>query len=310
MRSFSFIRFPFFFVLLAMTSSKGYAFGEVLIDKILRSDFIYDRNITNMPFIPLGYLTASHQDELELGQCPLPEQQCEFQYQSVSQGAGLPVWVGQKQMLIVAETLDVDVFKTKNDSTTINTGGLLAAWVSQHSTEWQSGAFVYHYQNLDSHTRSDSTSGTLGGIVARYRHSARFHTYWGAVHFSGGGDSLTYPYAGFDWLIDKHWAVSAVLPWPTINYAPNESQLFKIGALVSETTWSVKQDSRFHTQDFSQLSLGISFEQKLSELIWGELSVGYTGLGKLRIETDADTEITTDISNSPFIKLSLNIRPF
>ncbi|HSC66126.1 MAG TPA: hypothetical protein VLC79_00435, partial [Cellvibrio sp.] len=309
MHSLSKIRLPLFFSMLALASSDLYAFGEVMIDKILRSDFVYDRDITHMPFMPIGYLTATHQNELELDQCPSGVD-CEFQYQSISQGAGFPVWVGQNQMLVVAETLDVDVFETKTDSSTINTGGLMAAWVSQHSLEWQSAAFAYHYQNLDSHTRSENTSGTFAGLVGRYRHGARFHSYWGAVHFNGGGDAFTYPYAGFDWFIDRHWVISAVMPWPTINYLPDDKRIFKVGALFSETTWSVNTDNQFHTQDFSQVSMGAAYEQQISGAIWGEVSIGYTGLGKLQIETDADTKITTDIANTPFIKLALNVRPF
>jgi hypothetical protein len=297
------------FFLLALCSTKVHAFGEILIDKILRSDFIYDRDITNLPFIPIGYLTATHQSELTLEPCP-SDGQCEFQFQSISQGAGLPVWIGRKQMLILAETLDVDVFDANSDSTTINTGGLMAAWISQHSKEWQSGAFVYYYQNLDSDTRSDNTSGGVGGMVGRYRHNVRLHSYWGAVYVRSGDDSWVYPYAGFDWFINKHWGIAAVVPWPTINYAPRESQLFKIGALFSNTTWSGEQDSRFYTQDFSQMSLGVSFEQKISRLFWGELAIGYTGLGKLQIETDANSDITTEISSRPFFKLALNVRPF
>ncbi|MCE3253888.1 MAG: hypothetical protein K0Q67_2908 [Cellvibrio sp.] len=300
----------FSFFLSIIVNTKAYAFGEILIDKLLRSDFIYDRGITNLPFIPLGYLAATHQSALEPEQCPLSQPQCEFQYQSITQGAGMPVWVGQKQMLILGETLDVDVFDAGNDSTTINTGGLLAAWVSQHSVRWQSGAFIYHYQNLDSDARSDNTRGTFVGMVGRYRHGAHFHSYWGAVQVNSGDESLLYPYAGFDWYINKHWGITAVLPWPSVNYAPSESQLFRIGALVSETTWTEQQDNNFYTQDFSQLSLGISFEQKFSRLIWGELSAGYTGLGKLQIEADADSKLTTDISNEPFVKLALNLRPF
>jgi hypothetical protein len=299
--------FPFF--LFMIISAKAHAFGEILIDKILRSDFIYDRGLTNLPFIPIGYVAATQQSALEPEQCPVAWQECEFQYQSISQGAGLPVWVGQKQMVIVGETLDVDVFDTGNDSTTINTGGLMAALVSQHSTNWQSGAFIYAYQNLDSNTRSDNTSGVFAGMVGRYRHSARFHSYWGAVQVHTNRESLLYPYAGFDWYIDNHWAVTAVIPWPSISYAPNESQLVRLGALVSETTWTVKQGDRFSTQDFSQVSMGISFEQKFSRLVWGELSVGYTGLGKLQIESDADSKLMTDISNQPYFKLALNLRP-
>jgi hypothetical protein len=309
MRGLSTVLCHFILSLLMLCGAKAHAFGEILIDRILRSDFIYDRDVTNLPFIPIGYLTAKHQSELALEQCP-PEGPCEFQYQSISQGAGLPVWVGRKHMLIVAETLDVDVFEADNDSTTINTGGALATWVTQHSTRWQSAAFIYYYQNLDSDTRSYDTSGTIGGIVARHRHSARFHSYWGAVSVRSGQDSWVYPYAGFDWYIDKHWAVTAVVPWPTVNYAPSETQLFKLGALFSNTTWLANQDNRLYTQDFSQVSLGISFEQKLSRLVWGEVAIGYTGLGKLQIESDADSDMTVDISNRPFFKLALNVRPF
>lgn len=299
----------FAFFLCMIFSAKVHAFGEILLDKLLRSDFIYDRGLTNLPFIPIGYVAATQQSALESEQCPLAEQECEFQYQSLSQGAGVPVWVGQKQMVIVGETLDVDVFDKGNDSTTINTGGLMAAVVSQHSTNWQSGAFVYAYQNLDSDTRSENTSGAFIGMVGRYRHSARFHSYWGAVQVNTNRDAMLYPYAGFDWYIDKHWAVTAVIPWPSISYAPNEDQLVRLGALASETTWTVKQDDRFSTQDFSQVSMGISFEQKFSRLIWGELMIGYTGLGKLQIEMDADSKLMTDISNQPFFKLALNVRP-
>jgi len=295
--------------LLMIFSAKAYAFGDVLIDKILRSDFIYDRGLTNLPFIPIAYVAAMQQSALETEQCPLAAQECEFEYQSISQGAGLPVWVGQKQMVIVGETLDIDVFDKRSDSTTINTGGLMAALISQHSTNWQSGAFIYSYQNLDSDTRSDNTSGTFVGMVGRYRHSTRFHSYWGAVKVDTDRESMLYPYAGFDWYIDNHWAVTAVIPWPSVSYAPNETQLVRLGALVSETTWTVQQDDRFATQDFSQVTVGFAFEQKFSRLVWGEFSVGYTGLGKLQIEADADSKLATDISNQPFFKLALNVRP-
>src|SRR6187402_535468 len=85
--------------LLMIVSTKAHAFGDVLIDKILRSDFIYDRGLTNLPFIPIAYVAAMQQSALETEQCPLDRQECEFEYQSISQGAGLPVWVGQKQMV-------------------------------------------------------------------------------------------------------------------------------------------------------------------------------------------------------------------
>ncbi len=302
-------KISFSFSILMLINSQAYGFGEILLDKILRSDFIYDRGITSLPFIPIGYLSATHQDTLTLEPCPRMEQGCEYQYQSISQGAGIPVWVGEKHMLIVGETLNVDVFDADGDSLTINTGGLMAAWVSQHSESWQSGAFVYHYQNLDSELRSDDTRGTYAGMVGRYRHSPTFHSYWGAVVANTVGESVFYPYFGFDWYINNRWAITAVMPWPSISYSLNETQLLRVGALVSEVSWAAKQDNSFYTQEFSQMSLGFSFEQKISRLLWAEFSAGYTGLGTLQIDTEAESKLSTDIGNQPFIKLALNVRP-
>ena len=300
----------FYFFLLMIFNSHAYGFGEVLLDKLLRSDFIYDRGITELPFIPIGYLAATHQDTLTLEPCPLTKPACEYKYQSLAQGAGIPVWVGQKNMLIVGQTLNVDVFEADGDSLTINTGGLMAAWISQHSESWQSGAFAYHYQNLDSDMRSDDTRGTYAGMVGRYRHSPTFHSYWGAVVANTSGESRFYPYIGFDWYINNLWAVTAVFPWPSVSYSLNEAQLLRVGALVSEVSWAVKQDNSFYTQDFSQMSLGFAFEQKISQLLWAEFSAGYTGLGTLQINTDAESSIKTDVESQPFIKLALNVRPF
>ena len=68
-----------------------------MIEAIMRSDFIFDRNISNVPFIPLAYLTLNQQHNLEFsGGCV--DIDCEFDYQSMSHGLAMPVWVGKKHM--------------------------------------------------------------------------------------------------------------------------------------------------------------------------------------------------------------------
>lgn len=293
-------------------SSSAWAIGEKLLEKLISSDFTYDRNISNAPPLMIGYLDTNAQNGLTFeSECPPAlENDCRLSYRSLSQGFGTPVWVGQKNMLVLGETLDVDAFSNRTDSFTIYTGGLLAAWVSQPSAQWQMGTFVYNYWNLGDNQERADTSTTYAGYVARYRHSARLHSYLGLIYTDALERSLVFPYAAFDWFVNDRWTISAILPWPTLTYSPTPDQAFKIGALVSGTSWTSERDQGLYTRDFAQLNLGFVFEQRLNELFWGEFSVGYAGLGRLSIDSDQDSDLQVDMESSPYFRIGINLRPF
>ena len=130
-------------------TSPAFAAGEKIIEAIMRSDFIFDKNISNVPFLPLGYLQLKHNHQIEFEDNCLAVDACEFGYSSLSQGFGLPVWVGQQDMLILGETLESDKLEFDNQTITINSWGVLAAWLSQPTPLWQVGAFAYVYQGFD-----------------------------------------------------------------------------------------------------------------------------------------------------------------
>lgn len=293
-------------------SSSAWAIGEKLLEKLISSDFTYDRNISNAPPLMIGYLDTNAQNGLTFeSECPPAlENDCRLSYRSLSQGFVTPVWVGQKNMLVLGETLDVDAFSNRTDSFTIYTGGLLAAWVSQPSAQWQMGTFVYNYWNLGDNQERADTSTTYAGYVARYRHSARLHSYLGLIYTDALERSLVFPYAAFDWFVNDRWTISAILPWPTLTYSPTPDQAFKIGALVSGTSWTSERDQGLYTRDFAQLNLGFVFEQRLNELFWGEFSVGYAGLGRLSIDSDQDSDLQVDMESSPYFRIGINLRPF
>ena len=93
------MRFLIMITCLVVTISHQAA-GNRLIEAIMRSDFIFDRNISNVPFMPLAYVSYNQQSKLKfVGDCV--GENCEFDYHGISQGLALPVWVGQKNMIFL-----------------------------------------------------------------------------------------------------------------------------------------------------------------------------------------------------------------
>ncbi|MFT5519538.1 MAG: hypothetical protein ACI9IA_000121 [Enterobacterales bacterium] len=283
------------------------AAGNRLIEAIMRSDFIFDRNLSNVPFIPLAYLNYNQQHDLKISDGCV-ETNCDFDYQSITHGLALPVWVGEKNMFLLGETLESRTIERNTNSINVDSGGVLAAWVSQPSEKWQAGAFVYSYRGIGDDELAREPRGNISGAVARYRHSSNFHSYWGLIHLEDNNNETIYPYIGFDWYIGDKWSVSGLIPWPTVQYAPTKDVLYKFGALYSGAEWAVSNNGEVLTNDFEKWDFGFAYEHRLWNYIWGEIAVGYSGLGKFSISSGTNIEFDTEIESAPFIKLALNIR--
>ena len=278
-----------------------------MIEAIMRSDFIFDRNISNVPFIPLAYLTLNQQHNLEFsGGCV--DIDCEFDYQSMSHGLAMPVWVGKKHMFLLGESLETKTIESGVNSINVDSGGILAAWVSQPSVKWQAGAFIYAYRGIGDEDLAKEPKGNISGVVARYRHSVNFHSYWGMVRLEEYNNETLYPYIGFDWYIGKKWSISGLIPWPTIQYAPDKDVIYKFGAMFSGAEWAVNNNGEVLTNDFEKWDFGFAYERRLWNYVWGEIAIGYSGLGKFSISSDTDIEFDTKIEKAPFIRLALNVR--
>ena len=158
---------------LLLAPFSAHAVGDRLIEAIMRSDFIFDKNISNVPFFPLGYVQIKHNDELTLEDNCLNTRSCDFSFSSFSQALGWPAWVGRKNMLILAETLESDRLESANGSFSLNSLGLMAAWISQPSPEWQVGLFAFAYDGFDEDDDVRSVGGQIIGGGGRYRQGRR-----------------------------------------------------------------------------------------------------------------------------------------
>jgi len=291
-----------------IAADEAYAVGERILDAVMRSDFVFDRNLSNVPFFPLGYVVGTYQDSLTLSECHQPE--CDVNYASLSEGAGLPVWVGQKNMLILGQSLEFDRLKSESGNVNdVNTVGALAAWISQPSTKIQAGGFYYYYTGFDITDGGTHPRGNMSGAVVRIRHRPTFHSYWGVIRLDDQMSVDFYPYAGFDWYIGQKWSVSMVLPWPSIGYAPDPNTLYKIGALYSGSDWLIQGEEEVQLRSISKIDAGFSYEKRIHGMIWGEIGMGLSGFGRFTIKSNAEVEYKNDIDSSPFVKISLNLRP-
>ncbi len=283
------------------------AVGEELIEAVMRSDFVFDRNISNVPFFPLAYLSTTYSGDNDFDQCPVAD--CSFSWTSISQGLGLPVWVGQQDMFLLGESLELDRLESGGRELDLVSAGVLVAWIRQHSPSLQYGAFVYAYDGIDEDVEFNQPNGNYAGIMARYRHEERLHSYWGVVRVSEENDALYYPYAGLDWYVGDEWSLSLLLPWPAVTYAPQRTRLYRFGALYNGSDWSRDSNGDLLQTSLGRVNFGFSYEQKLDGLLWLEAGVGYSGLGRAVLQSGDGIDFESNISNEPYLRISLNFRP-
>lgn len=280
------------------------------MDAILSSDFVFDRGKYNRPFVPLGYLNLNWQDNVQVdAACRNSTNYCRYDYQDLHQGLGVPLWVGQKHLFLAGESLESDTLRFNQQTLRINTVGLLFAWIMQANPKLQVGAFTYSYYGFDLPQNVHTAKGRYTGAMSRVRHSAQFHSYWGAIQFKQDGESVYYPYLGFDWSIGARWGLSAIIPWPTLSYAPNTDRVYKLGALYSGNEWYSDLRDNQLKHDLDHWRLGLSVEQRLHGMIWGGLRIGYSGFGKLALATEKDLEFTTDVDSKAFFSIVFTLRP-
>ena len=129
------------------------------------------------------------------------------------------------------------------------------------------------------------------------------------IRVDEGSDHLWYPYAGFDWYIEKELSISMLFPWPAINYAPTRDEIYRFGALFSGSEAVIDTNDEVLLNSFSKVDFGASYEKRLTKLLWLEMGAGYSGFGRYSVNTDSDLQFEANVSKEPFIRFAINIRP-
>jgi hypothetical protein len=309
-----------------LAGSQAYVASAADEDSLMRrltlqfehSDIEFQRAASNIPFLPVAFLGASYYGDSEIDGSNLRDQK-DYQYDvtTVSQAAGLPLLLTERDALVVGEYVSIaDIDVTSDDTSgnttsfTVGTLGLPVAWLRQINPDWQSVAFVMPMGHRDDRHGSQWSWQYLGGAFGRYVQNDRLWWAFGFYADVGPGDDFYIPYIGASWSINERWTLSAVMPWPAVLYAPDKDWLFRLGASPSGASWSFNPVRGSDTAiNFDAWDFGLGVERRLGGNFWLAFEAGVGGFRGLRVTgTDVDSP-SLDVSTAPYVAIDVKFRP-
>jgi hypothetical protein len=290
------------------------AHGDGLVDTLVRrfgeSEFVFVRAKNNAPFLPIAWVAATAYQETEFRRPDGGDSNVVFEQTSVTQGAFAPIPIGKRDAIVVGEWLSWTHFGLKNaarDDLEVLSAAIPIGWFQQTNRDWQLAAFV---APLGHKTPEDSWYWeTLGGVFARNIRSDRFSWVVGAYFDVAPLEDFYTPYLGATYIIDQRWTLNAVMPWPSVTYAPTTETLFRLGVAPSGASWSVEPGERRPRLNLTTWNFGLSVEHRLVRSVWLGFEIGVSGLRGLSLVGGDWEPPETKLQNTGFALLTLNVRP-
>lgn len=253
--------------------------------QFLASDFIFNRTQTDVPFVPLAWLDVNtYQDGT-----------------SISEATLLPVLLGRRDALLVGQWGTWTQF----DSVDVANVTLPIGWARQASPQWQLAAFVAPSAN---HSDSQWYWDYMGGVFARYLGSTRFVWLFGVYAEITPPNELYVPYVGVTWTIDRHWTLSAVLPWPAVLYSPTPDWLLRLGLAPSSASWIAETPQKLRA-DFTAWDLGLRVEKRAWKSFWMGAEAGVSGFNSISFSSGERHRTRDSSGNDPYLTLTMTFRP-
>jgi hypothetical protein len=276
-----------------------------LVERFAHSDFQFVRAASNAPFPPLAELAATAYQQSEFRDTDVS-----FQQASISQYALLPIPLGTRDAFVVGEWLSWTRFDMKHsarEDLDVLSVAIPVGWIRQQSQEWQLAAFV---APLGHKTHDDDWYWeTLGGAFARKLQNDRFAWVVGAYFDVAPLEDFYTPYLGATYIMNDRWTLNAVMPWPSIVYAPSSRTMFRFGVAPSGASWSVGTDQRRPRLDLSAWNVGFAVERRIFRQFWLGAEVGCSCLRGLSLVGSDWQPAETRLHGTGYASLTFNLRP-
>ena len=200
---------------LCMQRASADGLMDALVTRFAQSDFEFLRGNSDVPFVPLAWVSSTYYNDSTFTQ-PGNNSASEVGYRqtNLSEAALLPVPIGRRDAIVVGEWASVTRFSLIDSDAklTVTSVSVPLGWVRQVSHGWQAAAFL---APLGHTSAGDGWYWeTLGGAFARYTRSQSVAWIFGAYMDKAPLESFYIPYVGATWVLDQHWSLSLVLPWP------------------------------------------------------------------------------------------------
>jgi hypothetical protein len=295
----------------AVAADDGGGFIQDTIRGFQQSDFEFQRSISNAPFPPIAFLSASTYSEVEFERPGGGKGS--YDLDRVSAMAAVPALLGKRDALFAGAYLSQAEFGlsgARQDDFRVRTVGIPLAWIRQQNPDWQYAAFVMPLGHEADLPGSDWNWQYMGGAFARYVQRDNLWWAFGLYADIQPDDEFYIPYLGASWSINERWTLSAVMPWPAVIYAPGPGLMFRLGASPSGASWSFDPGEGGETAvNLDSWDFGISMQIRVYANIWLGAKAGVGGLRGLRLDEDGVEEPDWDLDANGFVGLEVNYRP-
>jgi hypothetical protein len=296
-------------ILLSVTNSRAEWLDNLITD-FEKSDFIFSRSNSNVPFIPVAFLSYSHYNQIELKANDVVVGS--FDQQSISQGSGIPFLLGPRDALVIGEYIGWNRFDSNSNafqSFEVTSFGLPIGWVRQANPDRQIASFVMPFAHWSSLPGSDLSVEYMGGVFDRHIERDDFWWAYGLFFEIGPEDEIFLPYFGASWEPSEKWTISAVMPWPSVMYAPDKDTFYSLGAMPSGASWGLTNGQNKVFNEFNTWDFGLTAEKRLQDNLWLKFEAGIGGLRSLYIRGSDVNAPEFDIDSSPYLSIGINFRP-
>jgi len=262
---------------LALLSCGARADGiiDAVVTRFAQSDFEFIRAKSNVPFLPIAWLAVTGYQEGQFDRPDGTDSGVTFQQSSISQGAFAPIPVGKRDAFVIGEWISQTHFDLRNAASAdldVLTATIPMGWIRQPAPDWQVAAFV---APMGHRTHEDDWYWeTLGGAFARHTTSDRVAWIFGVYFDVSPLEDFYTPYLGATFTLSEQWMINAVMPWPSINYAPNADTLFQLGVTPSGTSWSIEPNEHRPRISLSAWNFGLAAERRIYKSVWLRGEVG------------------------------------
>ena len=285
-----------------------------VIDSILanfhQSDFSFGRTDGNAPFPPLAWVSFQDRGESSLS---LNGQDVRFDESSLSQFLLAPLWIGKKDMIVAGEYAGwqrVTFSAPRVAERDVYTFMPILAWLRQTGPHQQTGAFIApeysHGADYEGHEFAEWSG--YAGIIAINWTKDDFAWAYGAVSQFSAERTLLFPYVGCYWQPSPRWSVAAILPWPSVTFAPARDYMFQVGMSPADATLASSPEGDLNVS-YTSWNLLFSAHRRLARNYWISANVGYSGIGNFAVSTDGENETKYDLRRDLVWSLQISFRP-
>ncbi|HEY4212530.1 MAG TPA: hypothetical protein VGM84_13705 [Steroidobacteraceae bacterium] len=294
----------------------GEARADSLIGELVRrfsaSQFELVRGNTDVPFLPLGWVTLTGYERVDVLDADGRQTGLQYQQLSASEGALLALPVGQWDLFGIGEWAETTSFRAKTaPAPNIDVFSLAVpvGWAHQLKHNWQLAAFVAPVGHKSS--EDGWYWEAMGGLFGRYTSSERTAWLFGAYFDVSSFSQFYTPYAGATFNIGAHWAIDVVVPWPGVTYAPTANWFVRIGAAAADNSWTFGAQGNTPRVSVTGIDVGIHTEHRVYRDVWFGLEAGVSGLRGFTLSGSGSgwQPVEGNLSGKGYALLTVTLRP-